>query len=355
MTSPKAFRCILFLVVFLMTAAIASAQGGPQIQFMKNGRPDPSAQLNFVSKAAGVKGTAIPGSSGTMSIPADILSSNKPHTHFNVEECTDDGTLYAVEDGAENQNPCKHHRRVGGFFLDDTGTQTFGEVPVTGSGGGAAANTAGGLPIWGMVDVEPGFTRWGAFPGAFASSCASESTLKCTHDETTFKFAVLGAILFGNGWLSAGPVFGYEHHNTLNSTLSGSSEGGPFVETEGIRDNTVLIGARESLGFGEQKRFRINFDEAEGLNTLHFRLVDTTGSGSSASTSIEEENSTLNAPVFGVSFLYFPSAHVGFSVGYRYSPLRLDRCINCDGDFEEELHDNDVVFDLTFVFGRPKD
>lgn len=158
MTSSQKLSSLALLPIFLIAAALTSAQtSGPTLRFTKGGKPVVKAQLNFVFKT-GPKGTTATGSEGTASIPSNILSVNKLHTHMNGYECPD-GTLYAVEDGAEGQIPCpeKKRSRLAGFYLDDSGTIEINEdagTPVANLpqnalismqvGGGVGFNNIGG-------------------------------------------------------------------------------------------------------------------------------------------------------------------------------------------------------------------
>src|SRR6267143_170501 len=131
----RKLSCLTAMAAFLACAALAVAQGaGPTLHFTKHGNADVNAQLNLVFKT-GPKGTTTTGGDGNATIPGNILSANKPHTHMNVYQCPD-GTLYAVEDGAEGRIPCpeKKRRKLGGFYLDDSGTIEINEdvgTPVT--------------------------------------------------------------------------------------------------------------------------------------------------------------------------------------------------------------------------------
>jgi len=153
------------MAAFLACAALAVAQGaGPTLHFTKHGNADVNAQLNLVFKT-GPKGTTTTGGDGNATIPGNILSANKPHTHMNVYQCPD-GTLYAVEDGAEGGIPCpeKKRRKLGGFYLDDSGT-----IEINEDAGTPVANLPQNPIVSMQVGGGVGFKNFGGTSGERAA------------------------------------------------------------------------------------------------------------------------------------------------------------------------------------------
>ena len=342
MTSPKKAPCIIAFAVFLMSAALAAAQGGgPQLQFMKNGRPDVSAQLNFVLKS-GPKGSANAGTDGTVSIPAGILSSNK--THFTVVECPD-GTLYSVEDGAEDMVPCPKHRRkiLGGYWSTDSGVKTFNEVVMTGGGFATSGGSVGdsGLYTSAMVDVAGG----AAFYTDFNGLCQNAASGTCTHGSNVPKFYVGGAVLFGNGPVRVGGFGGFETRGEVGSTLDESSGESTSTETLKTRVNTYMFGARAYIPVGNSP-FGLTLDGGVGINSLRFRERFTSGS----ETSSFEDSSVLMSPLVRVGVQYHVSPCVSLTAMYGYSHIHSGGSSGGGSSSGFSIGDNDFTAGVTFNF-----
>jgi hypothetical protein len=360
MKSSKMLFCITALAAFFTSAALAKAGGPPSIKAV-NGSGSVQANLNVVFKM-GPKGTeppapAITDSNGFVGIPANILSPSKPHTQMAVYQC-DDGSIIVVE--ATAADPCPHHRkRLGFFWWDSNGTVVINVDAPEGAGvtiqGGGITSTAGGtvpgggLPIWVQLEALPGVSILGGNKGVCEDISSGES---CTNGKDAFKFNIQGALLFGTGAISAGPMVGFEYRTQVTSTLdTGTSSdtarpqgGTTSTESEGLRINSFHFGGRLSVPVGSTP-FRVNVDAGEAIESLRFN--ETFGSG--GSTSSFTDNETLTAPFIGVSVIYNVCPHIGVTGMYRYEPMKEGG----SGSSQFAVHDNDIAGGITINFGGP--
>ncbi len=358
MKNSRKLFCIMataVFVIFLMSAAITAAQGGgPKLQFMKNGQPDVNAQLNFVFKT-GPKGTAHADATGMAMIPADVLSSNKPHTQMTVYECPD-GTLYAVEEGADSQVPCpkEDRKRLGVLYLDEGGTKVFHESGGATTGGIGHSSTGGGTSMIFQVDTGAGVALEGGNAFEYYSYyCTSGSGTTCSKSYITWKAGVDAAFLFPfwGGSFSAGPVVGAEWRGDITTQFTGTDSGVRIkpqstsgTETEKLRVNTpFLFGGR--VAWHPMGSHLGGFVEG-GESVQSIRFTDT------YSDETDMENYVFTAPFVGVGGTWFLSKHVGATAQYRYFPIKYykDTCSDCTGD-EISVHDNDLLFGFTFTWG----
>jgi hypothetical protein len=324
------------MATFLMAAALAAAQGsGPTLRFTKGGKPDVNAQLNFVFKT-GPKGTTATGSDGAASIPRNILTANKPHTHMNVYQCPD-GTLYAVEDGAEGRIPCpeKKRRKLGGFYLDDSGTIEINEdlgTPVVSLpqnplvsfqvGGGVGFKNLGGTS-----GQQAAFRQ--AFPGSTFSTSANTFA-----GEVGTSMNIGPLVVASNLWRASA--------NTSNG--SGPLQGGGTDTAEIIQQFqgiSVTGGGRIPLGS------KASFIVHGGGNFWHAN-IDTKETVASGTTSTTVANSR---GVDGRGWM--AGAALQVKVSRRWSVvMRYDYLPMANGPVNVHLHDGSVgvVFRL---FGPP--
>jgi len=262
-TSSQKLSGLALLPIFLITAALTSAQGnGPTLRFTKDGKPDVNRQLNLIFKT-GPKGTTATAPDGTATIPGNILSANKPHTHMKVYQCPD-GTLYVVEDGAEGQIPCpeKKRRRLGGFYLDDSGTIEFNE-------------DAGTTPS--SVSQNPLVTVWaggGVGYKQFTSANTCQTILvvfpsaTCNSSNKSAGFNFEGALGFTR-YLAASATAGWFaaiQRNATAAALTEKSSFGPQVQT--LTAQIILpIGPASIFGEGGGAFWQINMKETQGVGS----------------------------------------------------------------------------------------
>jgi len=355
MTSSKVRFCIMTVAVLLVFAGFASAQGGsPKVVFMKGGTPDVGATVNFIMKS-GPKGSATTGPGGVLGLDS-ILSSSKPHTQVEVEECTMDGTLFVAEQGAQNQVPCKKRRRLIAFWLDETGTVTVSEVTMT--AGGSRGDAPMGVPVTVELDTLFGGALFGGStaPDEYiteASDC-SESGDTCTHSHNTWKVNIEGAILFpiGSGTFSVGPVFGIAYRGDLRDSISYPSEGGTEVESDHLRKNNLFVGIRGVAKLGDH--FRVFLEVGPSVDSLRDTYTDVYPSGSYQD--VYSQSAVSPEEAVGISARLTPM--VWLTVKYERQDDRFDResgSGESDPVFREFVfHENGIVGGLTFLFGGNK-
>ena len=324
-TSSQKLSGLAALAIFLMAAALTTAQGsGPTLRFTKGGKPDVNAQLNLIFKT-GPKGTTATGPEGTATIPGNILSANKPHTHMNVYQCPD-GTLYVVEDGAEDRVPCpeKKRRRLAGFYLDDSGlieinedagttTTNFPRNPLM------TVQVGGGVGFKGFVSANNCQPVLVVFPSANCSAGdrAAGFDLEATIGFTRY-FAVSGT---------------YDLFFKIKRTATGST----FNATDTFRPQFETVMGQLILPIGPASIF------AEGggaFSQIDLKETQSGGSGGSSSLLTGHLHTNVTGPAAGGGVRVKIAPQVTFQAHYQYIPVQ-------NGQLLSE-HNHVVIFGLLF-------
>ncbi len=361
----KASRVLRFvaLAFSLMFALRVSAQA---TSFQVTNLP--AGQTLSMVLYMGPKGTTPPvttpvSSTGPISSLQGLLGSSKAHIQMKSWYCKDaNGNIILISLPATEPNPCPGGKELAGaWWLDnpntvvfDIGNETVSQAPYKpahgGDGGGGA--TTGGLPVSLQVTLSPGATLQGGYSEECRGTLPTGAT--CTSNYKAFKFDITGDILFGSGKFKGGFRTGVVYRQSPSSTYNcpATTEGceGPFTEIGKLRFNSVPIDAVAVFDLGSHAQFSVFGGET--VNFLTERYLDTSGSGTSSSSSTYSDSYVLGSPNVGASLTWFLSNWIGVGVTYDYTAIRFEKYLSptSSESYSDAVHDNDVAATVVLRF-----
>jgi hypothetical protein len=351
-TSVRGLFCTLVLAIFVMTAAVADAQGGgPNIRLT-----GATAQLNVIFQT-GPKGTqkappVTPDSSGAVALPPGLLSPDKPHTRMIVYQCPDG--VYVVAEGTPD--PCPQHSRklVGGFWWNTGGkviidltAGTVTDTSETTSTSGASSSTGRGASSSGYVRVPTWNFDISGFGGANVFSNSSDDS--ASRPKIGFDFDAM--FHPWQNYFGVGPFVGFV--DTPNGAIehfgsSGGSEGSSFGSYN-VRRIDVPIGVRFQQNFGH---FGIS-EEAGALPSFVKLVSRSCSSGSSGGTSCDSStitDQTIVGYTYGIRLHYLFGNHWSAFAGWNRDGA-LKPYSGSSSSSSEDFQSNEGYGGITYSWG----